>query len=520
MAPRAPSRKDPVDKESPRKASKKKTERPSSKTKQIAAEARAEQEIDGEPPTRATRSKNSQSNSTSNVNAASPTKVTKSKRKESSKSKKASKPAHDKAVDDGTTGSEKSIESANPFAKKSNKVDSPVAGGPAKGTKPRGRPPGKKTPAPSYQDLIKAINNAAYEAVLEGGIEALTAYQDYDSNASVAEYDFVNATNAGAMRAIKKLAEYQRLQKKEHLHENSSGQTHVDAARHRHVPPSEIAAKQLYTAPPVTKTKKKKKLPDAKKKKAIPAITPPVSPTKVDLKAQMERQRADELKERNKLLHSGLPVASTTTDRDIPLPGLSELSQRGNMISSTNPGIITIMVDDHAQDRINPFFETLPGPEIWYRNMPPFFNFGETKFMEQQISDQINEDLAREHPGPVSRKPPAAAKSTESIASKVLSPFKGMLGVGGTARASIDQDQPGPAAGEGDENAGGPPELRPDQWVLPELSNKEKHALQKKSSMKSGPPDLTQGFQFSSPNKRWAPPTVFQTSPKRGRTGR
>lgn len=393
MAPRVPSRKDPVDKESPRKSPKKTTGRPSSKPKQTAAEARAEQEIDAEP--RATRSKNSQSSSTSNLKAASPTKVTKNKRKESSKIKKTSKPAHDKAVDDGASGSEKSKESATAVAKKSKKVATSDAGGPAKDKKPRGRPPGKKTPASSYQDLLKVINKAAYEAVLGGGIEALTAYQDYHSNASIAENDYVNATNAGAMAAIKEALEHQRLKKSARLQDDSSGQTHVEAGRRRHLTQAAIAATKLDEALPGIKIMKKKKMPQARKKKAVPAITPPVSPTKANLKAQMERQRADELKLRNQLLRSGLPVSSATTDRDIPLPGLSELSQRGNMISSTNPGIISIMVDDHAQDRINPFFETLPGPEIWYRNMPPFFNFGETKFMEQQISDQINEDLAR-----------------------------------------------------------------------------------------------------------------------------
>lgn len=393
MAPRVPSRKDPVDKESPRKSPKKTTGRPSSKPKQTAAEARAEQEIDAEP--RATRSKNSQSSSTSNLKAASPTKVTKNKRKESSKIKKTSKSAHDKAVDDGASGSEKSKESATAVAKKSKKVATSDAGGPAKDKKPRGRPPGKKTPASSYQDLLKVINKAAYEAVLGGGIEALTAYQDYHSNASIAENDYVNATNAGAMAAIKEALEHQRLKKSARLQDDSSGQTHVEAGRRRHLTQAAIAATKLDEALPGFKIMKKKKMPQARKKKAVPAITPPVSPTKANLKAQMERQRADELKLRNQLLRSGLPVSSATTDRDIPLPGLSELSQRGNMISSTNPGIISIMVDDHAQDRINPFFETLPGPEIWYRNMPPFFNFGETKFMEQQISDQINEDLAR-----------------------------------------------------------------------------------------------------------------------------
>ena len=43
----------------------------------------------------------------------------------------------------------------------------------------------------------------------------------------------------------------------------------------------------------------------------------------------------------------------------------------------------------------NPFHETLPAPEVWHRNMPPYFPFGETPFMEQEISRQIDEDLRR-----------------------------------------------------------------------------------------------------------------------------
>ena len=43
----------------------------------------------------------------------------------------------------------------------------------------------------------------------------------------------------------------------------------------------------------------------------------------------------------------------------------------------------------------NPFHETLPALEIWHRRMPPYFPFGETPFMEREISRQIEEDLAR-----------------------------------------------------------------------------------------------------------------------------
>jgi hypothetical protein len=43
----------------------------------------------------------------------------------------------------------------------------------------------------------------------------------------------------------------------------------------------------------------------------------------------------------------------------------------------------------------NPFHETLPAPEVWHMRMPPYFPFGETPYMEREISRQIDEDLNR-----------------------------------------------------------------------------------------------------------------------------
>jgi hypothetical protein len=62
---------------------------------------------------------------------------------------------------------------------------------------------------------------------------------------------------------------------------------------------------------------------------------------------------------------------------------------RGKIISPTNPQMI------ESLNKPNPFHETLPAPEIWHRRMPPYFPFGETPFMEREISRQIEEDLAR-----------------------------------------------------------------------------------------------------------------------------
>lgn len=62
---------------------------------------------------------------------------------------------------------------------------------------------------------------------------------------------------------------------------------------------------------------------------------------------------------------------------------------RGSIISPTNPENIA------ALNRPNPFYETLPAPEVWHRRMPPYFPFGETPYMEGVMSRQIDEDLKR-----------------------------------------------------------------------------------------------------------------------------
>ena len=64
---------------------------------------------------------------------------------------------------------------------------------------------------------------------------------------------------------------------------------------------------------------------------------------------------------------------------------------RGTIHSVTNPEFIP----DTTTLRKNPFFETMPGAEIWHRRMPHFLPFGETPYMEKVMSRQISEDLAR-----------------------------------------------------------------------------------------------------------------------------
>lgn len=79
---------------------------------------------------------------------------------------------------------------------------------------------------------------------------------------------------------------------------------------------------------------------------------------------------------------------------------------RGNIVSPTNPEHIAEL------KRPNPFYETLPAPEVWHRRMPPYFPFGETPYMEAVLSKQIDEDLKRGKLASASVVPPS--ESTDS----------------------------------------------------------------------------------------------------------
>lgn len=67
---------------------------------------------------------------------------------------------------------------------------------------------------------------------------------------------------------------------------------------------------------------------------------------------------------------------------------------RGKVVPLSNPEYIPDK-NGHPSDKKNPFFKKMPEPEIWHRNMPPFFPFGETPFMERVKSIEISTDLAR-----------------------------------------------------------------------------------------------------------------------------
>ncbi|OTA31727.1 hypothetical protein BTJ68_08668 [Hortaea werneckii EXF-2000] len=89
-------------------------------------------------------------------------------------------------------------------------------------------------------------------------------------------------------------------------------------------------------------------------------------------------------------------VSNTTPSEKVQIIPKDQPSaqDRGPVHSSTNPQFIP---NDDPQQRPNPFFETMPAPEIWHQRMPPFFPFGETPYLERVKSRQIEEDLAYDH---------------------------------------------------------------------------------------------------------------------------
>lgn len=110
--------------------------------------------------------------------------------------------------------------------------------------------------------------------------------------------------------------------------------------------------------------------------RTMTARTPPTKkPSSKDPEAQAAKK---EVKERNTWTSGTISFGSNEANR-------------GKIFSYTNPPVITV----ENKKRPNPFFETMPAPEVWHRRMPPFFMFGETKYMEQKISDDINRDLNR-----------------------------------------------------------------------------------------------------------------------------
>ncbi|KAI7598632.1 hypothetical protein KC319_g2947 [Hortaea werneckii] len=88
-------------------------------------------------------------------------------------------------------------------------------------------------------------------------------------------------------------------------------------------------------------------------------------------------------------------VSNTTPSEKVQVIPKDQPSaqDRGPVHSSTNPQFIP----HDPKQRPNPFFETMPAPEIWHQRMPAFFPFGETPYLERVKSRQIEEDLAYDH---------------------------------------------------------------------------------------------------------------------------
>lgn len=74
-------------------------------------------------------------------------------------------------------------------------------------------------------------------------------------------------------------------------------------------------------------------------------------------------------------------IASTSLPRSV--------SKSPKKTQSKSSSIAEVNLDE------DPFFEEMPGEEIWHRRMPMYFPFGETPFMEKYMSDQIDADLNR-----------------------------------------------------------------------------------------------------------------------------
>ncbi|KAI7553650.1 hypothetical protein KC331_g1084 [Hortaea werneckii] len=96
---------------------------------------------------------------------------------------------------------------------------------------------------------------------------------------------------------------------------------------------------------------------------------------------------------------------------------------RGPVHSSTNPQFIP----NDPKQRPNPFFETMPGAEVWHQRMPAFFPFGETPYLERLKSQQIEEDLAYDH----------SKKTSDETSSPEKSAGGGILEQAGQALARI-----------------------------------------------------------------------------------
>lgn len=148
-------------------------------------------------------------------------------------------------------------------------------------------------------------------------------------------------------------------------------------------PQKQVDQSQHTNLPPAPQTKKPTKKPPAKRSASVSQKSPSSSKGIKSASAPTASR-----------VPSQSPIKESSPRRRRPTsqpPRPPHPNERGrdNIISPTNPHMI------ESLNKPNPFHETLPAPEIWHRRMPPYFPFGETPFMEREISRQIEEDLAR-----------------------------------------------------------------------------------------------------------------------------
>ncbi|KAF2212261.1 hypothetical protein CERZMDRAFT_84637 [Cercospora zeae-maydis SCOH1-5] len=312
-------------------------------------------------------------------------------------------------------------------------------------------------------EFLQAIEDAGYAAALQHRLSHSDDSEDDQSDekqaATVTKQQIEEARARGAERARSAAAilrKEQTLQR--HAHGRGQSRTIPEVDGTGVVKSSQRGSSRARFLTTNTAPAKTPELPSPSKA---------VDPRKAESdKRSREVKRKADIKERE-AIRDNQEVFPSNQVSWIPY-----CSERGNIISSTNPPLMDIVVgqdgngNDIVQQRVNPFFETLPGPEVWHRKMPPYFSFGETKYMQQVISDQINRDLNRKH----SNVPKSPAKPTESV---------GLLSSVGNSIMSLispSKQSQAPQAMEVDEPAG-PMTKRMDQWELPELTKAEKEAV-------------------------------------------
>ena len=68
----------------------------------------------------------------------------------------------------------------------------------------------------------------------------------------------------------------------------------------------------------------------------------------------------------------------------------SKTTKKSPKKRSTTSTVENMGESDVVEEKIDPFYQCVPLPETWHRNMPPEFPFGETPFMERYMSDPVS----------------------------------------------------------------------------------------------------------------------------------